>query len=454
MGRDIGEDKIILLFDSYSLESRYLHESVKQAGYDCLAIVVREDDFLPKNVISVYDLLSGDWEEEKSTGKPRFFNEIIVPDHWSISAGVDEPNGNISYQHEEKGRIYYVEPVRKYLVKAVDWLDRKGNARFRDHYNRYGNICARTVYNAGGQQLCKSWFSVKGHEILVENYITGDFIFNDGDIVKHFRTKIDLLNYCFSKMGFGQNRIFFNSLSTPFFLSDKLGDSTKQDVLFWQEPIGENIPVNMQMILDGKTNRTNKIVVQKRDSYEKLLELGAKQERLYKLGFIYPFKKENNHKPEALIFTDSDRIEHCQELFKTFPQMHFHIAAITVMSSTLLSMEHYQNVSLYPAVKSPVREELFKKCDYYFDINYYGEIISAVHTAFLHNQLIFAFQETVHNREYVADDHIYPVSEFENMVADVKSAIGNRAVMEQCLEKQRRHALTEDKESYIRMMGI
>ncbi len=455
MGRCIGANEIILLFDSYSLEGRYLHESVERAGYKTRAIVIEEDDFLPRGVISVYDLLSSDWKEEnKGKGAPLFFNEIVAPDHWSISAGVEEPYGKITYQHEEKGRIYYIEPVRKYLVKAVDWFDRKGAVRFRDHYNRYGIICARTVYNAGGQQLSKSWFSARGQEILMENYVTGDIIFNDGDIVKHFRTKIDLICYCFTKIGIADNRIFFNSLSTPFFLSNRLKASAKKDILFWQEPVQEDIPENMQIILKGRARRTDKIVVQKRQAYDKLLELGAEKDRLFRLGFIYPFAKENGHKPEALIYTDSDRIEHCQELIKAFPQMHFHIAAITVMSQTLKNLESLENVSLYPAVKSPVREELFRKCDYYFDINYYGEVISAVQKAFVHNLLIFAFRETVHNKEYVDDAHIYQISEFEKMVSDIKSTIEKRTVMEEHLEKQNRHALTEDKEAYANVIEM
>ena len=74
--------------------------------------------------------------------------------------------------------------------------------------------------------------------------------------------------------------------------------------------------------------------------------------------------------------------------------------------------------------------------------------------AFVHNLLIFAFQEAVHNKEYVADAHIYQISEFENMVSDIKSTIENRAVMEEHLEKQHRHALTEDKKAYANVIEM
>ena len=160
MERYIDSDKIILLFDRYTVESRCLHESVKQLKADCLAIVIEEDDFLPEDVLSVYDLILGNYNNGViNTGKPRYYNEIPIPENWTINAGVDEGYGRISYQHEDKGRIYYAESGKKYLVKTVEWYDRKGVTRFLDHYNRYGDICARTVCDHEGRQISKSWLS-------------------------------------------------------------------------------------------------------------------------------------------------------------------------------------------------------------------------------------------------------------------------------------------------------
>lgn len=152
------------------------------------------------------------------------------------------------------------------------------------------------------------------------------------------------------------------------------------------------------------------------------------------------FLKENTHKPEALICTNSDKIEHCEELIRRIPRMHFHIAAFTAMSPKLMSMEKYHNVSLYPGIGLDGLNTLFEKCDLYFDINYWAEIASAVQRAFLYNQLIFAFKETIHNRKYIADDHVYSVENFERMVSDIEAVLGDDNLMEQYLEKQRKAA--------------
>ena len=206
----------------------------------------------------------------------------------------------------------------------------------------------------------------------------------------------------------------------------------KRDVLFWQEPTRDDIPGNMSSIFNGEASRTVTVMVQKKKSYDKLIELGAKKDMVRKLGFIYPFVKENKHQPEVLICTNSDNIEHCGELVKALPQ----------------GMDSYDNVSLYPGVKTAILDGLFETCDYYFDINHESEIVSAVHKAFLHNHLIFAFRETLHNADYVAEEHIYAAAEWERMCTDVEAAMMDVKVAKKMLQKQKKTALSETVRSY------
>lgn len=379
--------------------------------------------------------------------KEKYFNEIAAPDSWDIHVGDDE-SGGVSFRRDEKGKIYYAETEEKRLVKAVDWYDRKGVVRFRDHYNRFGQLYARTVYDFQGKPMSKTMFSLQGREIFVENLVSGDIILKDEGQEMLFQRKLDLILYYLNKFGFAEKRILFNSLSTPFFCSNGLPATGKKDMLFWQEAVGNEIPGNMQWILNGHSDRIEKIIVQRTDAYDKLLQLGAKKKMLYKIGFLYPFRKENRNRPEALICTRSDNIEHCRELIGALPQMHFHITAPTGMSSRLMDLGEQGNVSLYPEVAVDVLEKLLQDCDYYFDINHYYEVKYAVYRAFLHNHLIFAFEETVHAREFVADEHIYPMSEFDRLLQDVREIMADEYIMGRHLEKQRKHALTETKETY------
>lgn len=447
MGENIN--KITLLFDTYSTESQDLHKSFQLAEKDYTAIVIEEDGFLPDDVMSVYGYFMGDFSKaENIPGKPRYFNQITVPDYWEISG--TNRSGKIHDLYKERGRIFYAEPKHKRLVKVVDWLNENGVVRSSDHYNRYGALYARTIFNAKGQKVNKSYFSVDGKEVIVENYVTGDIILNDGDCVEIFHTKTDFVVYFMKKMGYDKGRVFFNSLSTPFFVSQRLDGERKEDVLFWQEPIYDAIPGNMQIILNGNSTRTNKIMVQKRAAYDKLVALGAPTEIVHRLGFIYPFKKQNEYKPEALICTNSDRIANIEQLIEELPQMHFHIAALTEMSSKLLSLDRYENVKLYPGVKMGVLSELFDECDFYLDINYESEIVSAVRRAFMHNHLIFGFADTVHNPSYIAEEAIYrqEPDEIKRMIMDIRMIMLEKQFMDADLELQHDWAMVETKEAY------
>ena len=448
MGITFEADNIVLLLDNYGEDSKKLHTSFLQAGKKYPVFVIEEDGFLPEGVTSVFGYFLGAFAtSEKVPGKPRYFNQITVPEYWEISA--NNSSGKVHELNKERARIFYAEPKHKRLVKVVDWYDDRGVVRSSDHYNRYGALYARTIFNSKGQRVNKSYFNAEGKEILMENYVTRDIILNDGDVVRIFKNKHEFATFALQKAGYAGQRVFFNTLSTSFFVSERLPENGKGDVLFWQEPIFDEIPGNMRLILNGTSTRTANIMVQSEEAYRKLLALGASAEKVKKLGYIYPFAKENQGRKEVLICTNSDNIAQLNKIVEALPELHFSIAAITEMSSKLMSMDKYSNVSLYPGVKMKVLDELFMKADFYLDINHESEIVSAVEKAFLHNQLIFAFKETIHNASYVANEHIYTEDRANELVLSIKAIMGNTALLKEHLEKQKKEAMQETAETYL-----
>ena len=238
--------------------------------------------------------------------------------------------------------------------------------------------------------------------------------------------------------------MIFNSLSYSFFVSQKMPENGKRDILFWQESRRPDIPGNMQMILDGEATRTAEILVQKRHSYEQLLALGANPQVIKPLGYVYPYQKDHENRPVALICTNSDQIEKLTELVEGLPEMKFHIAALTEMSAKLMAFASYENVQLYPGIRENVLYELFEECDYYFDVNHQNEIVSAVSEAFLFNQIIFAFEQTIHNRVLIADEHIFQAGDYGQMIRLVKACLQNPAVAGEHLKLQQKAALDEN----------
>lgn len=447
MGNDIKAADVVLLFDSYSNESKNLHTSFKEAGMDYTAVAIDDDGFLPDDVISVFGYFLGDFEKEGNhPGKARYFNQIKVPEYWEISG--NNTSGKVHNLNKERARIFYAEPKHKRLVKVVDWYDDRGVVRSSDHYNKYGALYARTIFNIEGKKVNKTYFSATGQEIIMENFVTKDILLNDGNQVRIFHNKKDFAIFFMEKSGLAKKRIFFNTLSTCFFVTQGLPAYRREDVLFWQEPIRGEIPGNMRVILNGTATRATKIMVQRKDSYDKMLELGVSTDIMQKLGYIYPFEKENEGKKEVLICTNSDRIAQCREIVEAMPEVHFHICALTEMSSKLLSMDTYSNVSLFPGVKMHILKELFEKCDYYLDINHESEIVSAIEKAFLHNHLIMGFRETAHNIYYVHEEHLYAKDDYQRLVTDLKAIMADESLRKAHLEKQHAWAMLENVETY------
>lgn len=444
-----GLTDTVLLLDNYGEDSKMLHQSFRSAGFKGPVVVIEDYGFFPEDVISVYQYFCGDFQKShKAPGKARYFNQINVPDYWEISGS--NSDGKVHDLHRERGRIFYAEPKNKRLVRVVDWMDEKGTVRSSDHYNHYGALYARTFFNKDGKRFCKAYFDGEGRETLLENFVTGDIILNRKNKVYVLKSKVDLILKLLEELGAMGSRLFFNSLSTPLFVSERMPEGRKEDVLFWQEEVGNDIPGNMQLILSGQSRRAGRIYVQKKAAYEKLAGLGASREAVRPLGFVYGYDRENTCQNKALICTNSDRIEKCEELIKALPRMHFYIAAITEMSSKLLSLSRYDNVTLYPGARTEIIHELFDSCDYYLDINHEAEIVSAVKQAFLHNQLILGFKQTLHNKVFVPEEHVF--YNHEAMIAFLNQIMDHEEMIKVQIDLQKREAVSEETAAYVALL--
>ena len=264
--------KITLLFDTFSDESRNLYETFKNSGIDCIAAVIDDDGFLPEDVMSAYGFfLSYGERGEAVVGKPRYFNQIDIPEYWRIEG--NNFNAKVMNYDKEVAHIFYAEPKHHRLVNVVDWLDDKGVVRLCEHYNRYGYIYCRTVFNKKGQKALRKFYSANGNEVIIENFVTGDIVVDWQGRDWIFRNETDFVKFFFQCAGLEDTAVYFNSLSYPFFVSQVLKQNGYRDVLFWHEPVGDEVPGNMQIILNNQATRTNTIYVQRRSSYEKLISL-------------------------------------------------------------------------------------------------------------------------------------------------------------------------------------
>ena len=428
----------VLLLDNFNEDSLMLYKSMRKSGFTGPVLTLSDDGFLPDDVSSIYTCFLGTVEN----GRPRYFDEIDVPDYWEIKA--NNSNGQIFNLNHEMGKIFFNTPTNKRQVKVVDWYDEKHICRCCEHYNSKGLLYARTILNKKGELVSRSYYDISNKEVIVENYVTHDITVNYMGRVFIFKEKVQFIKFVFDVLGVKPTRLFYNSLAIPFQVSGALEENGKQDVLFWQEGLRNDIPGNMQYIMDGKSKRTGKIYVQKKESYEKLISLGANTDVLKSLGYVYEFKKENQHTNNVLICTNSDNIEKLQEIIYAAPNMTYHICALTEMSSKLMDFNRFSNVKLYPASKPNEISKLFDVCDYYLDINHENEIVDSVKEAFLHNMLILGFKNVAHNLRYTLSEFVFDPNDYMSLV----NVMLDETKLDVYLRKQRTQAMSQDVSDY------
>ena len=329
------------------------------------------------------------------------------------------------------------------LVKQVDWKDLEGRVRQVDHYNRFGACFATTTYSADSEAIMTVYQDVNGQEVLLENHVTGDILLTlPGQPMRYFANKVEFITFFLQDLEIDTSQLIFNTLATPFLVSFHHPDKSGSDVLVWQEPLYDAIPGNMQLILESDDVRTKKIIIPNKATYERALELTDEKyhAQFVHLGYHYQFKRDNFLRRDALILTNSDQIEQVEAIVEALPDVTFRIAAVTEMSSKLLDMLCYPNVVLYQNASPQKIQDLYQLSDIYLDINHSNELLQAVRQAFEHNLLILGFHQTVHNRLYIAPDHLFESSEVAALVETLKLSLSDVEQMRQALGKQGQHA--------------
>lgn len=410
---------MINLFFEYNQKSQDLDRSLKLAGYPHPSVVIQDNGFLPDGVESplrYFLSLAG----SEFTGRPRYFNEIDLPKFWEIKA--DSQGGEVLDHGQKRANIRYWKRNNCRQVSQVEWLDNSGRVRVIDYYNQWGWKYAVTSCDKNGQQAMTSYFSSNGQEVLNHNHLTGDYIYNlpDGKIY-NFKSIDQLTAYYLEESDFDLDEVIFNSLGNCLFTLLQLNKKPSHNLLFWQEITQGSAPENMLYLLKDNLPGS-RVIVQDRAEYEKITgQLNYQMaEKVNYLGMVYPFKRENKARKRALILTNSDQIQCLKQLVEGLPDWHFDIAAVTEMSSRLMSFGNYENVSLYPMARKKDVAHLLEEDDLYLDINYANEILQAGRQAFENRLLILAFKDTLHSPEYVAAKNVFEAGDAAGMITAIK----------------------------------
>lgn len=104
---------MINLFFDYKQKSQDLERSLKLAGYQHPSVVIQDNGFLPEGVESPLKYFLAKAGSE-FTGRPRYFNEIDLPEFWEIKA--DSQSGEVLDHGQKRANIRYWKNNRRRQV--------------------------------------------------------------------------------------------------------------------------------------------------------------------------------------------------------------------------------------------------------------------------------------------------------------------------------------------------
>lgn len=202
----------------------------------------------------------------------------------------------------------------------------------------------------------------------------------------------------------------------------------------------------MSNILAKEDRCTHTIFVTNKNAFAKLKDV----DNIFKqIGYVYDFKTSKNSLNDAFVFTNSDEVVCLKELVEACTNITFHVAAVTEMSPKLLAFNDYENVELYPCITTKIIDKLFATCGIFLDINRGIELHDAVFNAFLHSQLIFGFDQTLHNEFYLSPDNIYKVGDVKLLINKLNKVNKDDAFAKKLLKAQKGDSISETKKSFI-----
>lgn len=389
---------MINLFQTYNQDAWDIHYTQLRQGKDYPTIVFEDDGFLPSDVTSIYHFLGYTTCEYS----PLHLNDLTLP---------------LAYEVEREGADFFImsndmivgrvilqgEPIER-IVKEVWWLDSKEYPYKKEYYNQYGYCFKTETYVKDLGLVSTSYYSVSGEVLLDENHLVGSILYNN----QLYLNKLSLYNKCLAELGYSKEPITFNHLGTPLELV--LSSLESGHELIFQEEVSVNsIPDNLQYIIHNSDKIS--ISVTNKSTYSIL-------EKLCKVQFmmlLVPSKSDLGSFKDVLITTQTDQLTSIEDFVQQLPDLEFHIAAPTQMSSKLLDLNKYLNVHLYPNISSENLDELFTKCGLFLDIAMSPTVFDANRRA-LENSLLRVGLIGVSTGKYISDANLFSLKSLEFLI--------------------------------------
>ena len=308
--------------------------------------------------------------------QPLFLNQLSIPTYWEITT--DGFEGSVYDRGIKKATIYFHHPIAERWISKVCWYDDAGHITYVDYYgvngwkfcrelvDDEGVVHLRTIYNSDGDEVILEW--VQQNKISCVTPKNNPLIYPSRmTFVKQLLTNLlEQENICIMEEE----------------ILDLISSNEKYDIFYWASSLEE---------ADKVKEKVNQVIL--------TTPKGIKDSPyLHLYGCARERKLQD--RPQAVIMTNSEWIEGLEELLLQFPEIDFHVGAVTEMGSRITNLSIYSNLHIYPGISYDFFQELLDKSTFYLDIQYDIEIFESSSCAVEKGVLLYTFNHLTHHEEY------------------------------------------------------
>ena len=312
-------------------------------------------------------------------GNPLFFNDLEVPELWECwTLGITT---YLFDGEERRANVVLRGDILSRTVDRVEWFGQGEEIASIDFYNRYGWRSKQSLLTETGQPYLDIYLNRQQEEVLLHYISQGIFLYQPPKGRDHLYANKEELQKAVLKQVLPEDEaILLMDQSLLAFVKEipkeRLAYCAREAHALDEikEQVGQIL-----LVEDG-------ILSEKKDGITALSGLVDVEQESFQ--------------PEALIMTASQEVEGLSSLVHQFPQVTFHIAALTAMGPKLTDLVARPNVRLYPGISLDKYEDLLSSCSIYLDCNQGEEVWSSSLHALENGQVLFGLKSKVHHEAY------------------------------------------------------
>ena len=312
-------------------------------------------------------------------GNPLFFNDLAVPELWECwTLGITT---YLFDGEERRANVVLRGDILSRTVDRVEWFGQGEEIASIDFYNRYGWRSKQSLLTETGQPYLDIYLNRQQEEVLLHYISQGIFLYQPPKGRDHLYANKEELQKAVLKQVLPEDEaILLMDQSLLAFVKEipkeRLAYCAREAHALDEikEQVGQIL-----LVEDG-------ILSEKKDGITALSGLVDVEQESFQ--------------PEALIMTASQEVEGLSSLVHQFPQVTFHIAALTAMGPKLTDLVARPNVRLYPGISLGNYESLLARCSIYLDCNRGEEVWNSSLHALENGQVLFGLKSTVHQEAY------------------------------------------------------